>query len=71
MDIINIILIALVVFLLFMAGRELVCWYLKINERIKLHQETNNLLQTHKELMLRKLLHDGIVTQDEIDQEEK
>lgn len=42
--IIWILVIVLVIFLLWL-GRELTCWYLKINERIDLMKEQNNLLQ--------------------------
>lgn len=29
----------------FLLGRDLTCWYFKINERIKLREETNQLLR--------------------------
>lgn len=38
--------LAIVAFLfVFMALREFWCWYFKINEQIKLRQETNELLK--------------------------
>ena len=30
---------------IFLLLRELVCWYFKINERMKIQKETNNLLK--------------------------
>lgn len=42
--IIWILVIVTVIFLLWI-GRELTCWYLKINERIDIMNETNNLLR--------------------------
>lgn len=39
------ILIVVFALALFLAGRELVCWYFKINERVKLRQDTNELLK--------------------------
>jgi len=34
-----------ILFGLFLLLRELICWYYKINERIRLHKETNALLK--------------------------
>lgn len=67
-QIIFIVVFGVVIFLLL---REFWCWYFKINEQIALRKETNKLLQTQKELMLRKMLHEGIITKEEIEREEK
>ncbi len=45
MDTTQIVILVFVVVTVFMAGREIFNWYFKINERIKLQQETNELLK--------------------------
>ncbi len=43
-NLINVILVLAILILLFLLLREVVMWYWKINERIKLQKETNVLL---------------------------
>ena len=42
---ITVIFMLVIALLLFLLGRDLICWYFKINERIKLREETNQLLR--------------------------
>jgi len=39
------IIILIIVIIIFLVGREIANWYFKINDRIKLQQETNELLK--------------------------
>jgi hypothetical protein len=43
--IVSILVILIVLILIFLALREFVCWYYKINKRIELMEETNQLLK--------------------------
>jgi len=49
------IIVIIVLFVIFLIGRELFCWYYKINERIELQKETN-LLQKKTNHLLENLL---------------
>ena len=39
------IIVIIVIVVIFLIGRELFCWYYKINERIELQKKTNDLLE--------------------------
>jgi hypothetical protein len=41
----GLIILLIIILFLFIIFRNLVCWYFKINERIELQTETNNLLR--------------------------
>ena len=58
----------IVVILLFLLCRELICWYYKINERITLQTETNELL---KKILEKKgnILEDDFFVKNEIKEE--
>jgi len=45
MDIISILFVIAIAIVLLMVIREIVCWYSKINERIELQKQTNELLK--------------------------
>lgn len=45
MDSVFTILAVVAAILVFMALREFFCWYTKVNEKLKLQQETNDLLK--------------------------
>lgn len=38
---------------IFLLGREVYCWYFKINERVRLLEETNELLSRQNKLFLK------------------
>lgn len=42
----DLLILALVVFIILGVGRELNCWYWKINERLKVEQEIRDTLKT-------------------------
>ena len=49
------IIVIVVLVVLFLIGREIFCWYYKINERIELQKETNK-LQTETNHLLKKMI---------------
>ena len=48
------IIVIIVVVVIFLIGRELFCWYYKINERIELQKNAND-IQTNTNNLLEKL----------------
>jgi hypothetical protein len=49
------IIVIIVIVVIFLIGRELFCWYYKINERIELQKNAND-LQTNTNILLEKLI---------------
>ncbi|MCD8406289.1 hypothetical protein LNI88_11570 [Tenacibaculum dicentrarchi] len=57
-----VVIIAVISILIFLLCREIVCWYFKINKRIEILEEQNELLKNiHKELKNEKVNNENTI----------